>query len=77
MRFAVYATRTKVHHRYPDFSDKQTGWLEAHHCVTGAQTPGVCIVQPTPGAQRAWTIQMLWKSVGKGGDSLTGFDEEP
>ena len=24
---------TKVHHRYPDLSDKQTWWLEALHCV--------------------------------------------
>ena len=26
----VYATHTKVHHTYPDLSDKQTGWLEAY-----------------------------------------------
>ena len=32
MHFAVYGTCTKVHHRYPDLSDEQTGWLEAHHC---------------------------------------------
>ena len=30
---AVYVTHTKVHHRYPNLSDKQTGWLEAHHSV--------------------------------------------
>ena len=24
---AVYGTPTEVHHRYPDLSDKQTGWL--------------------------------------------------
>ena len=24
---------TKVHHRYPHFSNKQTMWLAAHHCV--------------------------------------------
>ena len=28
MHSAVYGTRTKVYHRYPDLSDKQTGWLE-------------------------------------------------
>ena len=28
MHYAVYGTRTEVHHRYPDLSDKQTGWLE-------------------------------------------------
>ena len=28
MHFAVHATRTKVYHRHPDFSDKQTGWLK-------------------------------------------------
>ena len=33
MHFAVYGTRTKVDHVYPDLSDKQTGWLEAHHFV--------------------------------------------
>ena len=27
------AACTEVHHRYPDLSDKQTGWLEAHHGV--------------------------------------------
>ena len=29
----VYATHTNVHHGYPDLSDKQTLWLEAHHYV--------------------------------------------
>ena len=33
MHSAAYGTLTKVHHRYPDLSDKQTGWLEAHHWV--------------------------------------------
>ena len=59
MHFAVYATCIKVHHRHPDLSNKQTGWLEAHHCV-----PYIVRGEPTPGAQTPWTIQMLWKSVG-------------
>ena len=35
----VYGTHTKVHHRYPDLSDKQTGWLEAHHCMGSINRP--------------------------------------
>ena len=52
-------TRTKVHHRYPDLSDKQTGWLEAHHSV-----PYIVQDEPTPGAQTPWKILMLRKLVG-------------
>ena len=33
MHSAVYVTHTKAHHRYPNLSDKQTVWLEAHHSV--------------------------------------------
>ena len=33
MHSAVYVTHTKAHHKYPNLSDKQTGWLEAHHSV--------------------------------------------
>ena len=45
---SVCNTHTKVHHRYPNLSDKKTGWLEAHRCIPyidgdglapGAQTP--------------------------------------
>ena len=47
MHSAVYGTRTKVHHRYPDLSDKQTGWLEAHDCI-----PEIVQDEPTPGVKR-------------------------
>ena len=32
MHSAMYVTHTTAHHRYPNLSDKQTGWLEAHQC---------------------------------------------
>ena len=34
MHSAVYGTCTKVHQSYPDISDKQTGWLGAHNCIS-------------------------------------------
>ena len=37
MHFAVYGIRTIVHHRYPDFSDKQRGWLEAYVVGSGVK----------------------------------------
>ena len=57
MHFAVYATRTKVHHRYPDLFDKQPGWLEAHHKSSDANRHQTL-------EHLAKTILMLWKSVG-------------
>ena len=50
MHFTVYWTSIKVHHRYPDLSDKQTGWLEVHH-----RFPQIVQDDPTPDAQTPLT----------------------
>ena len=39
MHSAVYGTRTEVHHSDPDLSDKQTGLLEARHCMRSINRP--------------------------------------
>ena len=44
--FAVYRTSIKVHHRYPDLSNKHTGFLEAYH-----RGPQIVQDKQTPGAQ--------------------------
>ena len=51
MHSAVYVKRTKAHHRYPNLSDKQTGWLEAQQSASrdepppDAQTPLTVLVR--------------------------------
>ena len=57
--FSVHGmgTHKKGHHKYPDLSDKETGWFEVHHWV-----PSIVRDEPSPDNQTRKTT-LLWKSV--------------